>query len=520
MVRATWGAPANEEEARAYLQTRLTVLFKLMFWSIVALLALLLVMYGAYPAIEPRWNSYVYAIFTAGLSLMAFLWRGLLLRRTLAFAQLHAIDLTYSIGTNACIATCAVISYDFRPAAYVCLLYSCFTVLTRALIVPSTGKRTAIVTSLANAPVAVSAIVLAIHGGQEIPGPGFIVGYFQLGVVAVLLSAAGSRIIYGLRSQVSAAQQLGQYTLIKKIGEGGMGAVYLARHVMLRRPTAVKLLRPDRVGADNLARFEREVQHTSQLTHPNTVAVYDYGRSPDGVFYYAMEYLGGGIDLENLVREHGAQPAGRVVQILAQVCGALAEAHERGIIHRDIKPANIILCQRGIVPDVVKLVDFGLVKQITADTGQSTQVILGTPAYVAPEAVTDPSTIGPASDLYALGAVGYFLLTGRRVFEGKTAVDVCVQHVTATPIPPSTYVAVPAALEAIIARCLFKQPGDRFADARSLGRALAALEPTAWAEDDATRWWSTFRPRDTMTTSAPPELITVDLVNRNTGASA
>ena len=516
MVRATWGAAANEEEARKYLQTRLTLLFKLMFWSLVALLVLLVVMYGAYPTVEPRYNGYVYAIFTSGLSLMAFLWRGLLLRRTLSFPQLHAIDLTYSVGTGACIATCTILSYDRHFAGYTCLLYSCFTILTRALIVPSTGTRTAVVTILASLPMTVATFVLALATPQEVPPGGFIAGYLQLAVVLVLLSAAGSRIIYGLRSQVRAARRLGQYTLVKKIGEGAMGAVYLAHHVMLRRPTAVKLLRPDRVGADNLARFEREVQHTSQLTHPNTVAVYDYGRSPDGVFYYAMEYLGGGIDLENLVKEHGAQPAGRVVPILVQLCGALAEAHQRGIIHRDIKPANIILCQRGKVPDVVKLVDFGLVKQITADTGNSTQVILGTPAYLAPEAITDPTTIGPATDLYALGAVAYYLLTGRRVFEGKTAIALCVQHVNATPVPPSTFVPTPPALEAIVLRLLHKQPADRYASARVLGRALTALAMAPW---DATGWWSDFRPRETMTTDAPPENIAVDLEHRS-GVSA
>src|SRR4029079_7147621 len=153
-------------------------------------------------------------------------------------------------------------------------------------------------------------------------------------------------------------QQLGSYKLGRKIGEGGHGAVYLAHHIMLRRPTAVKLLLPDRVGADNLERFEREVQHMSQLTHPNTVAVYDYGRSPEGHFYYAMEYLGGGIDLEHLVRNHGPQPNGRVAQILAQVCGALSEEHDNQIIHRDIEPANIIVCERGGMSDIAKVVDY------------------------------------------------------------------------------------------------------------------------------------------------------------------
>jgi serine/threonine-protein kinase len=312
--------------------------------------------------------------------------------------------------------------------------------------------------------------------------------------------------------------QLGQYTLDRKIGEGGNGAVYRARHALLRRPTAVKLLLPDKVGAENLDRFEREVQHMSQLTHPNTVAVFDYGRSPDGVLYYAMEYLGG-VDLENLVRLHGPQPSSRVIDILVQVCGALQEAHEAGIIHRDIKPANIILCERGGVADVAKVVDFGLVKEITRDTSASAQIILGTPAYVAPEAVTDPASIGPAADLYALGAVGYFLLTGRRVFEGKTAVELCIQHVTQPPRRPTEVakILLPKELEDLILRCLAKNPGDRFESASQLAEALEAI-PRApdWDRADARRWWREFRARQEVPPSAaaPTLTITVDLGDR------
>jgi eukaryotic-like serine/threonine-protein kinase len=263
----------------------------------------------------------------------------------------------------------------------------------------------------------------------------------------------------------------------------------------LRRPTAVKLLLPDRVGgADNLDRFEREVQLMSQLTHANTVAVFDYGRSPDGVLYYAMEYLAG-IDLEHLVRTHGAQPAGRVVAILVQVSGALQEAHDAGLIHRDIKPANIILCERGGVPDVAKVVDYGLVKEFAADSAASTQVVLGTPSYLAPEAVTDPSTVGPPADLYAVGAVGYFLLTGRKVFEGKTAVDICIAHVTKPPTPPSHLAMhVDPQLEAAIMKCLEKKPADRFASALELRAALLAVAPSDdWSVADARAWWQIFR---------------------------
>jgi len=507
-----------DEETRAYLQVRMVVLFRLMFWSFLALIVFLWALYAYYDDYAPLHRYDVYAVSSVGLGAMGIIWRGLLARRRLSITALHRIDLVYSFGIGLAFGASAFLQADLRPSGYLSLVYSSFTVFARALIVPSSAPRTAVASSITFAPMTAVALELSIHTKQELPGPAYFLAYLLLAIVPIVLATAGSYIIYGLRRQVSAAQQLGQYTLERKVAEGGMGAVYRARHVLLRRPTAVKLLLPDRVGSkENLARFEREVQHMSQLTHPNTVAVFDYGRSPDGVFYYAMEYLGDGIDLENLVRRYGPLPSTRVVHILGQVCRALHEAHERGIVHRDIKPANIILCERGLVPDFAKVVDYGLVKEITADTGASTQVILGTPAYVAPEAITDPSTIGPAVDLYALGAVGYFLVTGRRVFEGKTAVDLCIQHVTAKPKPPSEVASIHIApeLEAIIMRCLEKKPTDRFASADELALALAAVPPEKdWDRAEATRWWRDFRDRQTeavVASTTPTMTITVDL---------
>jgi serine/threonine-protein kinase len=506
----------DDQETRAFLQERITLLFKLMFWSLSALIGFLAGLYTLDPDNAPALRQWVYLQSAIGLGSMAFIWRMLLVRRPLPLRMLHALDLVYSLGIGASFAASAYLQHDLHASSYLSLVYTTFTVFARALIIPSSGRRTAIASSLTFVPMTISAAALALKFDEDVPSPTFFVGSLLFFVIAVVMSTYGSHIIYGLRSKVSAAEQLGQYTLDKKIGEGGMGAVYRAHHVLLRRETAVKLVLPDRVGADNLARFEREVQHMSQLTHPNTVAVYDYGRSPDGKLYYAMEYLGGGIDLENLVRRFGPQPSGRVAHILMQACSALNEAHTSGIIHRDIKPANIILCERGGMPDVVKVVDYGLVKEMTADTGMSTQVVLGTPAYVAPETVTDPASTGPAADLYALGCVGYFLLTGKRVFDGKTAVEVCIQHVTKAPVPPSQVSAsyIDPQLEGILMKCLQKQPSARYTSAAELRAALRDLPMKDWRDADARTWWADFRSVEEAARSAtdtPTMTITVNI---------
>jgi serine/threonine-protein kinase len=292
------------------------------------------------------------------------------------------------------------------------------------------------------------------------------------------------------------AKQLGAYTLEEKIGAGGMGVVYKARHALLRRPTAIKLLPVEKIGAHSLARFEREVQHTAALTHPSTVAIYDYGRSADGVFYYAMEYLDG-IDLDALVRRTGALPPARVLYILAQVCDALAEAHEAGLVHRDIKPANIMICRMAKRADVAKVLDFGLVKELDADVHMTQDdAVAGTPAYIAPEAVSAPSTVGPVADLYALGAVAYWLLTGRPVFVGKTVVAVFAAHLHRAPEPPSLHApGIPEALDELVLRCLAKEPSARPASARELLRAIEELsEPEAlrWTAAERQAWWDEF----------------------------
>ncbi len=316
-------------------------------------------------------------------------------------------------------------------------------------------------------------------------------GLFALLVLAstgmILSSVVVSRVGDRARQALARAQRLGQYTLENKIGAGGMGEVFRARHAMLRRPTAIKLLGS---GSDaDLARFEREVQITSQLTHPNTVAIYDFGRTPEGLFYYAMEYLPG-LSLDRLVGLAGPLPAGRVIHLLAQACGSLAEAHEAGLVHRDIKPPNLMVCERGGVHDVIKVLDFGIVFDRFDPRRDKQEGFVGTPLYMSPEAIRRSAMVDARSDLYSLGAVAYFMLTGRPVFDGARAVEICNRHLQEEPVPPSRLVPVASDQEAVILRCLAKAPEDRPADTRELANALsrcAAVDD--WSAQAANDWW-------------------------------
>lgn len=312
--------------------------------------------------------------------------------------------------------------------------------------------------------------------------------------VAMLYLARQQR---ALQQATLVARRLGQYALEERIGSGGMGTVYKARHAMLLRPTAIKLLDVDRLSDVAIARFEREVQLTSTLSHPNTVSIFDYGRTPEGVFYYAMEYLEG-INLDDFVRRFGPLGEGRVVHLLKQVCGALAESHGKGLIHRDIKPANIFLTIRGGLHDFVKVLDFGLVKSL--DGGDSMEIssphaVTGTPLFLAPEAIRSPDLVDMRTDVYAIGALGYFLLTGAPVFNGASVVEICLQHVQAEPESISLRVgrSICPDLESLLLRCLAKSPSVRPADAAEMLRDLEGCDiPHPWSERDAASWWKVF----------------------------
>jgi hypothetical protein len=302
------------------------------------------------------------------------------------------------------------------------------------------------------------------------------------------------RLQANLRRSALTARRLGQYVLVQEIGRGSNGMVYRARHRFLRRPVAIKLLSPDITNEANAARFEHEVQMTSQLTHPNTVAIYDYGRTPEGLFYYAMEYLGG-IDLDQLVRQFGPQPEGRIIHILRQICGSLAEAHRIGLIHRDIKPANIVLTRRGGLCDVVKVLDFGLVQAVNgaAETKRA-KTIEGTPHFMPPEAIQNPESVDGRSDIYSLGAVGYWLLTGKTLFETSDVEALLAMQVKEMPLPPSERLgrACSADLEAVLMQCLAKNPEDRPPTAELLDEALSrCVSEGTWTLPEAEQWWRT-----------------------------
>lgn len=273
-----------------------------------------------------------------------------------------------------------------------------------------------------------------------------------------------------------------------------MGEVFLAEHAMLKRPTALKILKPEVTSEDTIIRFEKEVQSASRLSHPNTIEIYDYGRTADGTFYYAMEYLPG-LTIAELISLEGVVPAERAIHILKQVCASLHEAHGCGLIHRDIKPLNLILCERGAVHDVVKVLDFGLVKDTqgphTSDLSLPSH-FMGTPPYIAPERLREPSSIDGRSDIFSVGAVAYNLLTGENVFRGTTMLELLSQILESDLVPPSerSGLAMPTELDRLVMACLAKDPARRPQSAASLLEALASIhlvEP--WTQQRAAEWW-------------------------------
>ena len=356
---------------------------------------------------------------------------------------------------------------------------------------------------------------------------------FALLILFLLLCSTAIFIFSNLtwHRRLSAAElklkQLGQYSLEEKIGEGGMGVVYRARHALLRRDTAVKLLLPERADPAALARFEREVRLTCQLTHPNTIQVFDYGHTPGGIFYYAMEFLRG-FNLHELVARYGLQPESRVIHILKQVCDSLTEAHALGLIHRDIKPANIFLCHRGGVPDCVKVLDFGLVREVGQPGSEAVascenNVIEGTPWFTPPEAILADVAIDPRSDVYSLGALAYYLLTGHYIFDAETVAEIHEKQLTASPVPPRQRTGnwISPEMEQVILRSLEKDPQLRPQSAAEFC-ALLMTSPVAagWTPELRRAWWEASQRESADSMEAPVEsappmaTVSIDLGSR------
>ncbi len=321
-----------------------------------------------------------------------------------------------------------------------------------------------------------------------------------LAAVLFVFSYANSVSKRRLVKMESQLRQLGQYSLEEKIGEGSMGVVYRAKHALMRRDTAVKLLMPELANAVSVQRFEKEVHLTCQLAHPNTIQIYDYGHTPEGVFYYAMELLNG-MNLRQLVEEFGPLPEGRAINILSQICNSLAEAHARKLVHRDIKPSNVFISDRGGVPDYVKVLDFGLVREYTsAAEPKEDHEMVGTPWFMSPESIQNPAASDPRSDLYSVGGLAYYLLTGHNVFEHGSVDEVYQQQLTATPAPPSSLTQNPisAELEVIILRCLEKNPDDRPQSALALvGLLMKCPCAQEFTPEMRATWWADFHDRQT-----------------------
>ncbi|HEX6790440.1 MAG TPA: protein kinase [Candidatus Krumholzibacteria bacterium] len=445
-------------------------------------------------------------------SMMGVIW--LLARRTTSRAMLGAVD-AFGVVMGCGFLALMTLHDPFQVQQAVAAIS--VTVMARAILVPSRPARTLVITTCAFVPT-ILVTIIHHHPTNFIPG-NFSPAYQKLhlvlntilwAILGITMATVTSRVMYGLRRQIAEVSELGQYILEEKIGGGGMGEVWRARHRLLIRPAAVKVIRRETlsaIGGDPqllMRRFEREARATAALKSPHTVQLYDFGVAEDGTLYYVMELLDG-FDLDTLVKRHGPLPAERAIHILRQVCSSLADAHGNGLVHRDIKPANVIISRAGTRFDFAKVLDFGLVKldsaqrtdepalKLTADGSTS-----GTPGFMAPEVVLGAAATDHRVDIYSLGCVAYWLLTGKLVFEGKTPMEVMIEHARTPAARPSLRVElpIPAPLEDIVMDCLEKEPDRRPESARAMSARLEAVPlPSAWSAERAEQWWATHRPQ-------------------------
>ncbi len=404
------------------------------------------------------------------------------------FVTLQAVQLALRGDASNMVGLAAQLSGLGLPWYALILIYSIF--------IPNSWRRAALnVGLMAAAPVAIflwAYLTMPLVHNRIGLSPLIELGLMML--IGWVVAVFGVHTIGTLRREAFEARRLGQYHLKELIGAGGMGEVYLAEHQLLKRPCAIKLIRPGQSADPRvLARFEREVRITAKLSHWNSIEIFDYGNTADGTFYYVMEYLPG-LSLAQLVDRYGPMPASRVIYLLEQVCDGLREAHQHGLVHRDIKPGNIFAVLRGGRHDVAKILDFGLVKPIVEDVSSHLTLdgsITGSPLYMSPEQSMGEQHSDPRTDIYSLGAVAYFLLTGRPPFVRDTPLKVLFAHAHEVVVPPSQLQSdIPSDLEQVVLRCLAKRPEDRYADVDELRQALCdCAAHDAWSESIAAQWW-------------------------------
>lgn len=499
-ARSASGLPADLERAATFRLSWLAVTLAslvLAFWTVVHLFEL------PHPLRQTFGYSFVAVIVTLS---------GLVFGLT-RFANLRPVSIL-DIGLAYHVTTCffmALLAHSVPLVGVGATGFSSVAVwiLTYHLIVPSDLPRTALAASVSAAMEPLALLTLVVSGATQWPGASTMALRFAPTLIAVVFAVVGSRLMYRLSEGLDRARKLGSYELSTKIGAGGMGEVWIGKHQMLKREAAVKLIRPEQLEAGHpgsvrtlLKRFEREVKATAALKSPHTIEIYDYGIADSGTFYYVMELLDG-LDMHTLLRNHGPQPAERVVHLIRQACHSLHEAHLAGLVHRDIKPANVFVCRHGTDLDFVKVLDFGLVKgEAPGEMHMSLThqgALTGTPAFMPPEVARGERNIDGRADVYALGCCMYWLLTGQLVFELGPPMKMVSQHARQLPKPPSlrTSVFIPPELEVVVMECLQKDPAARPSSAARLSGMLAELRLEAkWTRARRDAWWSENRPPD------------------------
>jgi serine/threonine-protein kinase len=457
---------------------------------------------NVYVSFGLRWVDVAGVLVSAGLWLLAR-------RRDVEPAKLHLAGSVYMVLICFVIGLTSNWQFYVEDGVLPALTWVPAVIIFFPLVLPGRPRRM-LVAGLAAAATSPAAIAVLHVSGRVVADADAYASATIKSLLAVMFAYVGARAVYGLGREVAVAREMGSYRLEKRLGEGGMGEVWQARHRMLARPAAIKLIRPSLAnggggaspqGADLRLRFAREAQAIATLRSPHTVDVFDFGVTEDGAFYYAMELLDG-VDADTLVQRFGPVPVERVVHLLGHVCHSLSEAHTRGLVHRDIKPANVFICRYGEELDFVKVLDFGLVKAL-GDRGPgipaltSEHVVQGTPAFMAPEQALGRTDIDGRADIYAIGCVAYWLLTGALVFEGDTPMAMVTHHARTAPLGPSARAAqpIPPALDRLVLACLAKDPDARPQTARELSERLGAVECTAaWTPQRARAWWETHQP--------------------------